>query len=610
MKRRILAVVLLSGWAAGVRAQDAAGPEFLVNSYTRDSQAYPAIASDRDGNFAVVWESQGQDGDFGGIFGQRFDSSGAPRGTEFRVNTYTTGPQVHPAIASDPGGNFVVVWLSYGEAGTRPRVLGQRFSALGQLEGAEFEVSTEVQGRPSSPAVCMDARGNFVIVWDSWGEAGLDVYAQRFDASGSREGSEFRVNSHVTGYQHESAIASDAAGNFLVLWTDSASGRWPDFRVKGQRFDSSGVPRGGEFAASDNALSQSDPAVTADSSGNFVIAWATYDAARKASSIAGRRLAPSGEFLEGEFEVGTYTTHDNFKPVVAALEDGGFIVAWDWTNSGAFEIQGQRFDASATPLGDEFQVNSYAARVQRLAAVASGGNGDFVVVWQSYKQDGSSYGIFGQRYGDLIFKDGVDAGDLFRWSSASTDGGDLSPSAAAGMGGTHLGLQAVVNDTHSLFVRDDSPTAEPRYRARFYFDPNGFDTGAASGHLRTRLFVGEGSRFRQVTIVLKRQAGAYAIEARVRRNDGSRADTGFQPITDDRHFVEFDWRRATAPGASDGSFELWIDNASVATLAGIDNDQGSIESARMGALSIKAGAAGTLFFDQFESRREAFIGPE
>jgi hypothetical protein len=38
--------------------------------------------------------------------------------------------------------------------------------------------------------------------------------------------------------------------------------------------------------------------------------------------------------------------------------------------------------------------------------VASAANGNFVVAWSSYGQDGSGWGIFAQRYGDLIFKDG------------------------------------------------------------------------------------------------------------------------------------------------------------------------------------------------------------
>jgi len=178
------------------------------------------------------------------------------------------------------------------------------------------------------------------------------------------------------------------------------------------------------------------------------------------------------------------------------------------------------------------------------------------------------------------------------------------------MAGTTSGLQAVVNDTNSLFVQDDTPNAESRYRVRFYVDTNGFDPGEASSHFRTRLFIANGSGFRVVTIVLKRQLGGYSIDARVRRNDGTRADTGFFPITDGPHFVEFDWQRSTGPGASDGSLQFWIDGLSVATLSGIDNDQDAIDLCRMGALAVKTGAAGTLFFDQFESRRQRLIGPE
>jgi hypothetical protein len=42
----------------------------------------------------------------------------------------------------------------------------------------------------------------------------------------------------------------------------------------------------------------------------------------------------------------------------------------------------------------------------------------------------------------------------------------------------------------------------------------------------------------------------------------------------------------------------------------LDNDASPVDFVRMGALSIKTGAAGTLYYDQFESRRQVFIGPE
>src|SRR5687768_18004727 len=49
---------------------------------------------------------------------------------------------------------------------------------------------------------------------------------------------------------------------------------------------------------------------------------------------------------------------------------------------------------SLTPEGDEFRANSFTASQQNAAAIAADADGDFVLAWQSYAQDGSNYGIF------------------------------------------------------------------------------------------------------------------------------------------------------------------------------------------------------------------------
>ncbi len=87
---------------------------------------------DAAGNFVVAWESySNQDGSSSGVFGQRFDSSGARAGTEFQVNTYTTGGQgSYPqAVAVSPN-NFVVVWHSPDQDGSGLGIFGQRFGPL------------------------------------------------------------------------------------------------------------------------------------------------------------------------------------------------------------------------------------------------------------------------------------------------------------------------------------------------------------------------------------------------------------------------------------------------------------------------------------------------
>jgi hypothetical protein len=528
-----------------------------VNSYTTGVQDSASVAADASGNFVVVWQSSDGDGP-DGIFGRRFDASGTPQGAEFRVNSYTTGVQDDPAVSSDANGNFVVVWDSNGQDGNARGIFGQRFNAAGVPQGAFFQANTYTTNQQRFPAVSSDAGGDFVVVWQSNYQDGnlYGVFGQRFGASGVAQGAEFRVNTYTTRNQIFPVVASDASGNFVVAWDSYGQDHTLDRGIFSQRFDSAGLRLGAAF------------------------------------------------------RVNTFTTGNQFAAAVASDANGNFVIVWESaqevSGSGAF---GQRFDFAGVPLESEFHVNSYTTSDQRLPTVAFDANGRFVVTWGSKYQDGGLYGVFAQRYGDLVFKDGFESGDLGGWSS-SAGGGDLSVVGAAAMGGTSVGLQVVVNDLSGIYVQDDSPAAENRLRVRFYFDPNGFDPGEADSHFRTRIFIAfDGSNQRVVTLVLKRQTGAYSIEARVRLNDGTRADTGFFPITDGPHFFEFDWQRASAPAAADGAFSFWVDNGLMSTLTTLDNDASAIEFVRMGAFGIKTGASGTLYFDEFASQRESFIGP-
>jgi uncharacterized protein YkwD len=211
---------------------------------------------------------------------------------------------------------------------------------------------------------------------------------------------------------------------------------------------------------------------------------------------------------------------------------------------------------------------------------------------------------------DLIFQDGFEFNDMSGWSSAQTGGGDLSVAAAAAIQGG-FGLQAVVNDTAGLYVVDETPADAGRYRARFYVHPNGFDPGEAQSHFRTRIFIAfeEAPTRRLAAVVLKRQGGVYSLMARARLDDNSQADTGFTTITNAPHAVEIDWKRSTGPGASDGSLQMWIDGVAAGNLTGLDNSLSAVDFVRLGALSVKTGATGTLYLDALESRHQTYIGP-
>jgi hypothetical protein len=88
----------------------------------------------------------------------------------------------------------------------------------------------------------------------------------------------------------------------------------------------------------------------------------------------------------------------------------------------------------------------------------------------------------------------------------------------------------------------------------------------------------EAPTVRVMAILLRQAAGQHGVAARVRLNDGSQVSTPFVPIAAGEHWVEFEWNRATAPEAADGSFLLWLDGNLAGALAGLANGAGGVDS--------------------------------
>jgi len=75
------------------------GGELQVNTYTNNAQFYSAVAALVGGGYVVTWSSDGQDGSGWGVYGQRYDASGAASGGEFQVNNYTPNHQIYSSVA-------------------------------------------------------------------------------------------------------------------------------------------------------------------------------------------------------------------------------------------------------------------------------------------------------------------------------------------------------------------------------------------------------------------------------------------------------------------------------------------------------------------------------
>jgi hypothetical protein len=163
-----------------------------VNTYTTDNQSQPAVAMDASGGFVVAWRSY--DGSSADIFARRYSSGGVALSPEFLVNTYTTQSQFEPVVADDGAGNVVIAWTSAVPHFSSSDVFAQRYDAGSNPLGGEFRVNTITTYSQTAPTVAADASGNFIVAWSTFANgADDDTAAQRFAAARTIAGKKLLV---------------------------------------------------------------------------------------------------------------------------------------------------------------------------------------------------------------------------------------------------------------------------------------------------------------------------------------------------------------------------------------------------------------------------------
>ena len=315
--------------------------------------------------------------------------------------------------------------------------------------GPESLVNSYTTSDQNAPRVAAAGDGSFVVVWESNGSSGTDtsflsVKARRFGTDGAPQGGDIQVNTYTTGLQREPVVAVDGSNRFVVAWTHRLTGNAIPV-IQAQRFDDDGAPLGGEFAVNNLTTgSHEKAAIGADSAGRFVVVWqATASPGNDTSnkSVQARRFDADGTPLGDEFQVNTYTDSSQQYPGVAVDLDGSFVVVWEsygslpGTDTSQTSIQARRYDPDGVPRGDQFQVNTYTTSQQNRPAVASDGLGAFVVAWESLGASGpgadtSNTSVQARRYAP----NGTPVGEQFQVNSHTTgfQGGVAAASDADG----------------------------------------------------------------------------------------------------------------------------------------------------------------------------------
>jgi len=199
------------------------------------------------------------------------------------------------------------------------------------------------------------------------------------------EGTPLQVNSYTLSDQLRPAVATDASGNFVVLWLDKVRGLFL------RRFDATGAPLTGELRVDDPPIPaswlvrQDVPRLAMDSrNGNFAVVYSSSDGIwfRRFNSIAqpldriGLPYNSAGELL--------------LEPDAAYDGDGNLLVVWRATVPGRTFILLQRFDDQARPVGGASPANGVIAGPRSRPRLAvDPWSSDILITWVEERETGN-----------------------------------------------------------------------------------------------------------------------------------------------------------------------------------------------------------------------------
>ncbi len=327
-----------------VGTQQAAGYNYYGNS--------PRLAGLPDGGYVAAWS------DDYNVYVQRYGAGNAPVGSRATLQGVSGLQDVNPQLAVLNDGGYVVTWQGETSDAQGADIFVQRYSAANSAVGGVQRLQGQAGNlNDGAPQIAALSDGGYVMAWrgDTSDGQGVDVFMQRFDASGAGVGSLQRLQGMpgnlADGYYYSDVgpnISALPDGGYVVTWSGATSDE-QSFDILARRFDMANAPVGDVHRLQGaSGRNDQDPQVTALADGGYVLVWGDFD-------ICVQRFAadntPVGDIYRMQGDVGVQT---DYSPQVVALSDGGFTVAWNgYTSNGQrSDIFVQRFDAQGHAIAE------------------------------------------------------------------------------------------------------------------------------------------------------------------------------------------------------------------------------------------------------------------
>ena len=339
-----------------------------------------------DGRFLITWREIVVEADGSDIFGCLLDDRGQPLGEPFRVNSTAEAAQTQATSIALANGGFVVVWESFGQDDFQPSssfssaydfnraqqrgVYQQVYDADGNPVGGEVLVNTGlVYADQHDHRITALDDGGYVVTWQSadFRFQNVDLYQQRFDATGQPLGGNVRVETSFdvsigtsvfpdrVPYEAPPAIQT-GADTLTRVWGDSFYNTILLFQND----------MGGVSQRVANLGHGHSPDMVQLADGSLFLTWVTRAPGDLSDTrIVAGRFSADGVALQPMVSLDTTVREWESDPQILLLQSGAILVTW--YNQDNHTVQGRLVSADGTTLTDEIQMAPEGLRPSRWA---------------------------------------------------------------------------------------------------------------------------------------------------------------------------------------------------------------------------------------------------
>ncbi|MFM2280789.1 MAG: hypothetical protein RLZZ444_3020, partial [Pseudomonadota bacterium] len=395
------------------------GSEVQDNNLQSESFGNVKVTALANGGFAIAWRFSSQD-----AYLRTFDASGTAATTD-EVHALTGAANLDYYgfdITGTTNDGVELAWCSYGAdgSGNGYGISHLSFTNDGSVDGIQGIVNSATYGPQIFPSIAEFGDGGWIAAYSSWGygtTGGYAVTVRAFDSSGNvvsllndsaESGTGDRiVNQNLGINPMDVEIATLANGGFVVSWTSGPinpnigqDGSYNGIFHRVFNADGSAVTDETQVNIGTD-VNQDYSSVTALAGGGYVITWedsGSYDGENRGifqQFYNANGVAQS----ETDILVNTSITGNQYRPDVAALENGGWVVVWQSGHGGDSEIYQKVYAADGTVLMDETQVSSTTGQ-SFFASVTGIDDGGWVVAWNAVgKVPGDEQSVHHRQFG-------------------------------------------------------------------------------------------------------------------------------------------------------------------------------------------------------------------